>query len=338
MHISSDLNRLIDIVPKAELHLHIEGTLEPPMVLRMASRNGVNLPYTTVDELTRLFDFKDLQSFLDVYYQATAVLQTEQDFYDLTWAYLKRCQAENVVHAEIFFDHQSHTSRGIAFGVVMEGIQGALLQAGSELAISSRLIMCFLRHLPVEDALATWRAAEPYLDRIHGVGLDSSERNFPPRLFTDVFALARDAGLKTLAHAGEEGPPDYIRQALELLHVSRIDHGVRITEDPVLLAEVAARQIPLTVCPLSNTRLRVYAAMEDHPVLTLLEQGLLVTVNSDDPAYFGGYVNNNYRAVTAALAPSREQIIQLAKNSFTASFLDQGSKDSWIEKIDAIEI
>ena len=338
MHISSDLNRLIDIVPKAELHLHIEGTLEPPMVLRMASRNGVNLPYTTVDELTRLFDFKDLQSFLDVYYQATAVLQTEQDFYDLTWAYLKRCQAENVVHTEIFFDPQTHTSRGIPFGVVMEGIQGALLQAGSELAISSRLIMCFLRHLPVEDALATWRAAEPYLDRIHGVGLDSSERNFPPRLFTDVFALARDAGLKTLAHAGEEGPPDYIRQALELLHVSRIDHGVRITEDPVMLAEVAARQIPLTVCPLSNTRLCVYAAMEDHPVLSLLEQGLLVTVNSDDPAYFGGYVNNNYRAVTAALAPSREQIIQLAKNSFTASFLDQGSKDSWIEKIDAIEI
>ncbi len=307
------------------------------MVLRMASRNGVNLQYTTTEELTRLFDFKDLQSFLDVYYQATAVLQTEQDFYDLTWAYVKQCQAENVVHAEIFFDPQSHTSRGIPFAVVMEGIHRALLQAESELAISSRLIMCFLRHLPVEDALATWGAAEPYLDRIHGVGLDSSERNFPPRLFTDVFALARDAGLKTLAHAGEEGPPGYIRQALELLHVSRIDHGVRITEDPAMLAEVAARQIPLTVCPLSNTRLRVYAAMEDHPILSLLEQGLLVTVNSDDPAYFGGYVNDNYRAVTAALAPSREQIIQLAKNSFTASFLDQGSKDSWIEKIDAIE-
>jgi len=307
------------------------------MVLRIASRNGVNLQYTTTEELTRLFDFKDLQSFLDVYYQATAVLQTEQDFYDLTWAYLEQCQVENVVHAEIFFDPQSHTSRGIPFGVVVEGIHRALLQAESELAISSRLIMCFLRHLPVEDALATWRVAEPYLDWIHGVGLDSSERNFPPRLFTDVFALARDAGLKTLAHAGEEGPPDYIRQALELLHVSRIDHGVRITEDPAMLAEVAARQIPLTVCPLSNTRLCVYAAMEDHPVLSLLEQGLLVTVNSDDPAYFGGYVNNNYRALTAALAPSREQIIQLAKNSFTASFLDQGSKDSWIEKIDAIE-
>ena len=337
MHISRDLNRLIGIVPKAELHLHIEGTLEPPMALRMASRNGVSLPCTTTDELTRLFDFKDLQSFLDVYYQATAVLQTEQDFYELTWAYLKQCQAENVVHAEIFFDPQSHTSRGIPFAVVMEGIHRALLQAETELAISSRLIMCFLRHLPVEDALATWRAAEPYLDRIHGVGLDSSERNFPPRLFTDVFALARDAGLKTVAHAGEEGPPDYIRQALELLHVSRIDHGVRITEDPAMLAEVAARQIPLTVCPLSNTRLRVYAAMEDHPILSLLEQGLLVTVNSDDPAYFGGYVNNNYRALTAALAPSREQIIQLAKNSFTASFLDQGSKDSWIEKIDAVE-
>jgi adenosine deaminase len=335
MNTSNHLEQLIQRLPKAELHLHIEGTLEPEMVLRLARRNRVDLPYATTGELSSLYDFKDLQSFLDLYYEATAVLQTEEDFYDLTWAYLKQCQAENVVHTEIFFDPQSHTSRGISFAVVANGIHRALLQAESELAISSRLIMCFLRHLPAADALETWRMAEPYLDWIHGVGLDSSERDFPPRLFTDVFALAREAGLKTVAHAGEEGPPAYIREALELLQVSRIDHGVRITEDPELLAEVAARQIPLTVCPLSNTRLCVYAAMEDHPILSLLEQGLLVTVNSDDPAYFGGYVNNNFRAVTEALAPSREQIIQLAKNSFSASFLDEQSKSSWIERINA---
>ena len=304
-------------------------------MLRLARKNGVDLPYATTDELTRLYNFKDLQSFLDLYYQATAVLQTEQDFYDLTLAYLKQCQSENVVHAEIFFDPQSHTSRGIPFSVVVGGIHRALSQAESELSISSRLIMCFLRHLPAEDALETLKTAEPYLDRIHGIGLDSSERDFPPRLFNEVFALARDAGLKTVAHAGEEGPPAYIREALELLQVSRIDHGVRITEDPSLLAEVAARQIPLTVCPLSNTRLSVYAAMEDHPILSLLEQGVRVTVNSDDPAYFGGYLNNNFRAVIAALAPSRDQVIQLVKNSFSASFLDQRSKDSWIDKINA---
>lgn len=335
MNKSHLLEQLIERLPKAELHLHIEGTLEPEMVLRLAKRNRVDLPYATTEELTKLYDFKDLQSFLDLYYQATAVLQTEEDFYDLTWAYLQQCHAENVVHTEIFFDPQSHTSRGISFAVVVKGIHRALLRAESELTISSRLIMCFLRHLPAADALETWRTAEPYLDWIHGVGLDSSERNFPPRLFTDVFALARDSGLKTVAHAGEEGPPAYIREALELLQVSRIDHGVRITEDPVLLAEVAARQIPLTVCPLSNTRLCVYPAMADHPILSLLEHGLVVTVNSDDPAYFGGYVNSNFHAVAEALKPSREQIIQLAKNSFSASFLDQHSKYSWIEKVNA---
>ncbi len=335
MNKSHPLKQLIDRLPKAELHLHIEGTLEPEMVLRMAKRNRIDLPYATTEELTGLYDFKDLQSFLDLYYQATAVLQTEEDFYDLTWAYLQQCHAENVVHTEIFFDPQSHTSRGISFAVVVKGIHSALLRAESELAISSRLIMCFLRHLPAADALETWRAAEPYLDCIHAVGLDSSERDFPPRLFTEVFALARKSGLKTVAHAGEEGPPAYIQEALELLQVSRIDHGVRITEDPSLLAEVAARQIPLTVCPLSNTRLCVYAAMEDHPIVSLLDQGLLVTINSDDPAYFGGYVNSNFYAVAEALTPSREHIIRLAKNSISASFLDESSKSSWIEKIDA---
>jgi adenosine deaminase len=240
-----------------------------------------------------------------------------------------------VVHAEIFCDPQSHTSRGSPFPVVIDGIHRALTQAETELAISSRLILCFLRHLPAADALATWRLAEPHLDRIHGVGLDSSERDFPPRLFADVFALARDAGLKTVAHAGEEGPPAYIREAIELLQVSRIDHGVRITEDPLLMNEVAGRQIPLTVCPLSNTRLCVYPAMKDHPIMSLLERGLLVTVNSDDPAYFGGYVNANFRALIDALAPSQEQIVRLAKNSFSASFLDTQSKKAWISKIDA---
>ena len=332
---SHPLEQLIDRLPKAELHLHIEGTLEPDMVLRMARRNRIDLPYATTEELTGLYNFEDLQSFLDIYYQATAVLQTEQDFFELTWAYLQQCHAENVAHTEIFFDPQSHTSRGIPFDVVVKGIHSALLQAESELAISSRLIMCFLRHLPASDALETWRTAGPYFDWIHGVGLDSSERDFPPRLFTDVFALARNAGLRTVAHAGEEGPPAYIREALELLQVSRIDHGVRITEDPALLAEVAQRQIPLTVCPLSNTRLCVYPTMEDHPILSLLDQGLLVTINSDDPAYFGGYVNRNFHAVVQALAASREQIIRLAKNSFSASFLDEDSKLSWIEKIDA---
>jgi len=338
MNSSNELKQLIECLPKAELHLHIEGTLEPQMVLNLAKRNKVDLPYASSNELASLYDFENLQSFLDLYYQATAVLQTEQDFFDLTWAYLKQCQAEHVVHTEIFFDPQSHTSRGVPFGVVVVGIHSALLQAERDLAISSRLIMCFLRHLPAEDALETWKLAEPYLDRIHGVGLDSSERDFPPRLFEDVFALARDAGLRTVAHAGEEGPPDYIREAIELLQVSRIDHGVRITEDPALLAEVVARKIPLTVCPLSNTRLRVYAAMKDHPILSLLERGVLVTVNSDDPAYFGGYVNSNYLAVAEALAPSHEQLTQIARNSFTASFLDQRDKDNWLEEIDAIGI
>lgn len=336
MNDSAELEALIAGLPKAELHLHIEGTLEPDMVLELARRNQVILPYATPEELSRQYNFTDLQSFLDLYYQATAVLQTEQDFFDLTWAYLKRCQAEHVVHTEIFFDPQSHTSRGIPFRIVIDGIHSALSQAESDLGVSSRLIMCFLRHLPAEDALRTWKEAEPFLDKIHGVGLDSSERDFPPHLFEHVFALARDVGLKTVAHAGEEGPPAYIREALELLHVSRIDHGVRITEDTALLAEVAARKTPLTVCPLSNTRLCVFATMQDHPILSLLEKGILVTVNSDDPAYFGGYVNENYLAVVRALAPSREQLVQLAKNSFMASFLDEPSKDRWIQKINAL--
>jgi adenosine deaminase len=314
---------MIESLPKAELHLHIEGTLEPAMVLALGRRNRIDLPWRSSEDLSALYDFEDLQSFLDLYYRATAVLQTEEDFYDLTMAYLRRCKQENIVHTEIFFDPQSHTSRGIPFAVVVDGIHRALAEAQNQLGISSRLILCFLRHLPVEDALDTWNMAEPYLDRLHGVGLDSSERDYPPKLFEAVFARALDAGLKTVAHAGEEGPPAYIRQALDLLKVSRIDHGVRITEDPQLIAELAERQIPLTVCPLSNIRLRVYDAMASHPILDLLEQGLLVTVNSDDPAYFGGYLNNNFRAVSEALSPSDAQLVQMAKNGFRASFLDE---------------
>ena len=330
----NDIKQLIQGLPKAELHLHIEGTLEPQMVLELGRRNRVDLPYKTTDELSRLYDFTNLQSFLDLYYQATAVLQTEQDFFDLTWAYLEKCQAEHVVHTEIFFDPQSHTGRGIPFAVVIEGIHRALLQADTELGISSCLIMCFLRHLPAEDALATWKEAEPYLDHIHGVGLDSSERDFPPSLFTDVFALARKAGLKTVAHAGEEGPPAYIREALELLKVSRIHHGVRITEDLALLEEVAESKIPLTVCPLSNIRLCVYPSMKAHPALSLLEKGLLVTVNSDDPAYFGGYVGENYLQAQRALNLTVDEIGILAKNSFRASFLSKKDKERHIADID----
>jgi adenosine deaminase len=325
---------MIESLPKAELHLHIEGTLEPAMVLALGRRNRIDLPWRSSEDLSALYDFEDLQSFLDLYYRATAVLQTEEDFYDLTMAYLRRCKQENIVHTEIFFDPQSHTSRGIPFAVVVDGIHRALAEAQNQLGISSRLILCFLRHLPVEDALDTWNLAEPYLDRLHGVGLDSSERDYPPKLFEAVFARALDAGLKTVAHAGEEGPPAYIRQALDLLKVSRIDHGVRITEDPQLIAELAERQIPLTVCPLSNIRLCVYDAMASHPILDLLEQGLLVTVNSDDPAYFGGYLNNNFRAVSEALSPSDAQLVQMAKNGFRASFLDEQTKADWIGKVD----
>lgn len=325
---------MIESLPKAELHLHIEGTLEPGMVFDLARRNRIELPWRRSEELRALYDFKDLQSFLDLYYRATDVLRTEEDFFDLTMAYLRQCKADNVVHTEIFFDPQSHTSRGIPFSVVIDGIHRALAEAEHSLGISSRLILCFLRHLPPADALETWKQAEPHLDRLHGVGLDSSERDFPPELFVDVFARARDAGLKTVAHAGEEGPPDYIRQALDLLKVSRIDHGVRITEDVELMEVVAKRQVPLTVCPLSNLRLCVYPSMQQHPILKLLDAGLLVTVNSDDPAYFGGYVNNNFRAVQDSLSPTPSQLIQLAKNGFRASFLDEATKAEWIRKVD----
>ncbi|WP_317933421.1 adenosine deaminase [Halioxenophilus sp. WMMB6] len=332
----ADLSDLIAQLPKTELHIHIEGSLEPAMVMALAARNGVTLPYQSADELAALYDFDNLQSFLDLYYQATDVLQTEQDFFDLTWAYLERCAADRVVHTEIFFDPQSHTSRGVSFGSVIGGITAALAKGESELGISNQLIMCFLRHLPEEDALATWAMAQPYLAQIAGVGLDSSEHGFPPELFQRVFAKAKAAGLKCVAHAGEEGPAEYIEQALDLLHVDRIDHGVRITESEALMTRAVDDNMALTVCPLSNVRLCVYPNMADHPLLALLDRGLRVMINSDDPAYFGGYLNRNYAAVAEALQPTAAQLIQLVKNSFLASFLPAEQQQHWLAEVDRI--
>ncbi len=329
-------SELIKKLPKAELHLHIEGTLEPEMVFALAKRNNIQLPYANAQELAAKYDFSDLQSFLDLYYQATDVLQTEQDFYDLTWAYLEHCAQDQVVHCEIFFDPQSHTSRGIAFADVIQGIHKALAAGKEKLGITSQLILCFLRHLPEADALKTWEDAQPWLHLISGVGLDSSEKDFPPNLFTQVFAKAKAAGLKLVAHAGEEGPADYIQQALDLLKIDRIDHGVRITESEDLMDRVVKDNIALTVCPLSNVRLCVYSDMKEHPLLELLDRGLRVMINSDDPAYFGGYMNQNFHAVDDALAPTAEQIVLLAKNSILASFLAEDEKQRWVSEIDSI--
>lgn len=327
---------LVQQLPKTELHLHIEGTLEPNMVMALAVRNNITLPYQNAEELAALYDFENLQSFLDLYYQATDVLRKEQDFYDLTWAYLQKCAEENVVHVEIFFDPQSHTDRGVAFADVINGIHRALMQAKTELGISSLLIMCFLRHLPEEEALKTWQQAQPWLHCIAGVGLDSSEKGFPPKLFQRVFAEAKAAGLKCVAHAGEEGPAEYIEQALDLLNIDRIDHGVRITESAELRERVKNTGIALTVCPLSNISLCVYDNLKEHPLLTLLDEGLNVMINSDDPAYFGGYLNQNYLAVIESLKPNKEQLVQLIKNSFTASFLPQAEQTQWLNKIDQL--
>ncbi len=329
-------SELIKKIPKAELHLHIEGTLEPEMVFQLAERNNIKLPYANAQELAAKYNFSDLQSFLDLYYQATDVLQTEQDFFDLTWAYLEHCAEDNVVHCEIFFDPQSHTSRGVPFADVIQGIHKALVAGEEKLGITSQLILCFLRHLPEEDALKTWDEAQPWLNLISGVGLDSSERDFPPNLFANVFAKAKEAGLKLVAHAGEEGPAQYIEQALDILKIDRIDHGVRITESDELMDRVAKDNIALTVCPLSNVRLCVYSQMQEHPLLELLDRGLRVMINSDDPAYFGGYMNQNFHAVDEALNPSEEQIILLAKNSILASFLTDQKKQIWLDKIDSI--
>ena len=329
-----DLTNLIERIPKAELHLHIEGTLEPEMMLALAQRNQIDLPYANVDEIRRAYEFSDLQSFLDIYYAGAAVLITEQDFYDLTWAYLERAASDNVRHVEIFFDPQTHTDRGISFATVIDGIHAALQDGEAKLGISFRVIMCFLRHLSAADAMDTLAAALPHKKHIHAVGLDSSEAGHPPSKFVAVFDRARDEGFLTVAHAGEEGPPEYIWEALDLLKVERIDHGVRALEDTDLVSRLVDEQIPLTVCPLSNLKLRVFNTLEEHNLKTLLHAGLCVTINSDDPAYFGGYVGENFLQSQRALGLSAEDIYALAKNAFVASFLSDDDKRQCIEELD----
>jgi len=324
-------------LPKAELHIHIEGSLEPELVFALAAKHKVALPYPSVEALRRAYDFHNLQSFLDIYYAGADVLRDEDDFHAMTSAYLARAHADGVVHAEIFFDPQTHTQRGIPFGNVMAGITRALAEGERNLGITSRLILCFLRHLSADDAMQTLRQALPYKSAIHGVGLDSSEVGHPPSKFTDVFRAAREAGFRAVAHAGEEGPPAYIREALDLLHVERIDHGVRCEGDDALCRRLIAERNPLTVCPLSNVKLGVFPKMEQHNLKRLLDRGLCVTVNSDDPAYFGGYVVDNYVAAQKALGLTREDIATLARNSFAASFLPEADKMAWIAKIDAYQ-
>lgn len=317
-------------LPKAELHLHLEGSLEPELMFELAKRNGIELPYASADEVRAAYEFTDLQSFLDIYYQCADVLRTEQDFYDMTWAYLLHCQQDGVVHTEPFFDPQTHTDRGIAFETVITGIHRALQDGEAKLNITSGLILCFLRHLSEEAAFATLDEAKPHLDKIIGVGLDSSEVGHPPEKFARVFDAAGELGLHRVAHAGEEGPAEYIDTALARLQVERIDHGVRCVDDPELVEALAKTRIPLTVCPLSNTRLKVYEAMTEHPILTLLEKGLCVTVNADDPAFFGGYLVDNYMALVSALSLTEEQAIALAANSIEAAFIDEDAKNDWL--------
>ena len=312
---------LIDRLPKAELHLHIEGSLEPELLFELAQRNAVAIPFASAQEVRAAYSFSNLQDFLDIYYQGMSVLLTEQDFYDLTWAYLQRAAADTVHHVEIFFDPQGHTERGVAFETVLNGIERALHVGETHLGISYRIIMCFLRHLSEEDAFATLDQALPYLDRIHGVGLDSSEVGHPPAKFQRVFAKARELGLHVTAHAGEEGPPAYVYEALDLLEVERIDHGNRALEDPALVRRIAAEGMTLTVCPLSNLKLCVIHDITQSPVKRMLDLGLKATINSDDPAYFGGYINANFHAVAEALDLTEADIVRLAENSFTGSFL-----------------
>ena len=327
---------LIQEIPKAELHLHIEGSLEPELMMALASRNQIKIPYNSVDEIRAAYKFTDLQSFLDIYYAGAQVLVEEQDFYDLTWHYLERAKQDNVRHVEIFFDPQTHTDRGINFDTVIQGISQALEDAKTKLSITSKLIMCFLRHLSEEAALVTLKQSLPHQDKICAVGLDSSEMGHPPSKFKSVFDQARSLGLFTVAHAGEEGPPDYIWEALDILKVKRIDHGVRCVEDDKLVSYLADQQIPLTVCPLSNVKLKVFDRLEQHNLKQLLDLGLCVTINSDDPAYFGGYVGENYLQTQRAIGLSREDIQTLAQNSFKASFLASDEKQAHIEEVNRI--
>ena len=317
----------IKALPKAELHLHIEGSLEPELMLSLAEKNGITLPYATLADIEAAYHFDDLQSFLDLYYLGAGVLIHEQDFYDLMWRYMLRCKAENIVHTEMMFDPQTHTDRGVSFATVLNGFCRAMDDAKEQWGQSSHLIMCFLRHLSEEDAIETLQLALPFKNRIKAVGLDSSEVGHPPKKFQRVFKMAADAGFLRVAHAGEEGPAQYIHDAIGLLDVQRIDHGVRCVDDEVLVARLAASRMPLTVCPLSNVRLCVYDSMTEHPILDLLSQGVCVTVNSDDPSYFGGYLCENFEALAQALDMTQGQAIDLCRNSFEASFLDTVDKN-----------
>lgn len=327
------LTNLITQLPKAELHLHIEGSLEPELMMQLAQKHSVSLPYESINEVKQAYNFDSLQSFLDLYYLGASVLRDESDFFELMWRYLCHCKEDNVVHAEIMFDPQTHTERGIGFDVFMAGFKRALDKAEQEWGITNRLIMCFLRHLPEQSALDTLQEATPYLDMITAVGLDSSEMGFPPENFTRVFAKAKSLGLLRVAHAGEEGPPEYIWGALNSLDVQRIDHGVRANEDEKLMQELKQKQIPLTVCPLSNIKLCVFDTMAQHNILDLLDKGLLVTVNADDPSYFGGYLNDNFHAMAAGLPLTEAQLKQLCINSFKGSFLSQEEQKHWIDKV-----
>jgi len=324
------MKKFIQHLPKAELHLHIEGTLEPELMFALAQKNNIKLVYKSVEEVRNAYQFTSLQSFLDIYYAGANVLVTQSDFFDMTWAYLLRCKKQTILHTEIFFDPQTHTKRGIAFETVVSGISQALQKGKKELGISSFLIMCFLRHLSEEEAFETLHASLPFKEYIIGVGLDSSEVGHPPSKFERVFEEARKMGYNVVAHAGEEGDSSYIWEAITLLHVKRIDHGIRCDEDENLVTFLAEKQIPLTVCPLSNTKLKAVSSMDKHNILKLLRKGILVTINSDDPAYFGGYLNENYETLVEHLRVSEAELKQLARNSFQASFLDEPKKQAYL--------
>lgn len=330
--------RLVDLLrtaPKAELHIHIEGSLEPELIFALSQRNGIAIPYASVDELRRAYAFSNLQSFLDIYYAGASVLITEQDFYDMAWAYLLKAQADQVIHTEIFFDPQTHTARGVAMKTVIDGLYRACQDAKAELGVSASLILCFLRHLSEEDAFATLEDALPHRDKFIGVGLDSSELGHPPEKFARVFARCRELGLHLVAHAGEEGPPEYIWSALDVLKVERIDHGVQSTRDASLMKRLAAERVPLTVCPLSNQKLCVFPNLADHNLGQLLDAGLCATVNSDDPAYFGGYMNDNFLQTFAATGLTAQHAYKLMRNSFDASFLEPSVKRAMLDRVDA---
>ncbi len=332
---SPSLRTLLVEMPKAELHIHIEGSLEPELIFELAQRNGVRLPYASVEALRSAYAFSDLQSFLDIYYAGASVLLTEADFYDMAMAYFQRAAADHVVHAELFFDPQTHTARGVPMATVIEGLHRACLEARSRHGVHAELILCFLRHLSEEDAMATLDAALAHRHLFIGVGLDSSEMGHPPEKFARVFARCRDLGLRVVAHAGEEGPPAYIHSALDVLGAERIDHGVRAEEDPALMLRLAQHRVPLTVCPLSNVKLCVFDDLRQHNLRRLLDAGLCVTINSDDPAYFGGYLNDNFIQTFAALALGPEHALQLARHSFEASFVDPALRDHWLAQLEA---